>query len=84
VDQRVERALEWFEKAQLEVDPVIRCLFLIFSLEAILGSRSEYSKAQALALRRAVLGWLASEGFTHPARTLLLYWELRNAAGSWR
>jgi hypothetical protein len=80
VERRAERALEWFERGQLAVDPIVELLYLFFALEAILGDESEGLKAHALALRRAMLGLLTSGGFTHPSRTYLLYDEVRSAA----
>jgi len=59
---------------------VLECLYLFFALEAILGDRSEGLKAPALAIRRALLGWLVTSGFSHPSRTFLLYDDLRSAA----
>jgi hypothetical protein len=80
VERRAGRALRWFEGAQLAVDPVVEVLYLFFALETILGDKSEGLKAPSLAVRRAMLGLLASGGFTHPARTYLLYDEVRSAA----
>jgi hypothetical protein len=80
VERRAERALEWFERAQLAVDPIIELLYLFFALETILGDTSEGLKAPALAVRRAMLGLLTSGGFTHPSRTYLLYDGVRSAA----
>jgi hypothetical protein len=80
VESRAERALEWFERAQLAVDPMVQLLYLFSALEAILGDRSEKLKAPALAVRRAMLGLLTSGGFTHPNRTYLLYDEVRSYA----
>lgn len=80
VERRASLALRWFEQAQLNVDPVVKLLHLFFALEAILGDRSEGLKAPRLALRRATLGLLTTGSFTHPARTYLLYDEVRSAA----
>lgn len=80
VERRAELALKWFDRAQLEVDPMIKLLFLFSALETILGDKSEGLKAPNLAIRRAMLGLLTSEGFSHPARTYLLYDEVRSAA----
>jgi hypothetical protein len=80
VERRAERALEWFEKGQLAVDPIVKLLYLFSALEAILGDRSEKLKASALAVRRAMLGLLTSGGFAHPSRTYLLYDEVRSYA----
>lgn len=78
--QRVERALRWFDRAQRETDPVIALLFLFSALEGLLGEKSEGLKAGKLAMRRAMLGSLASGGFTDPDRTLRLYDEVRSYA----
>jgi hypothetical protein len=80
VEHRAARALEWFERAQLAVDPIIELLYLFFALESILGDTAEGLKAPALAVRRAMLGLLTSGGFTHPNRTYLLYDKVRSAA----
>jgi hypothetical protein len=80
VEHRAELALEWFERGQLAVEPIVELLCLFSALEAILGDKSEGLKAPALAVRRAMLGLLTSGGFTHPSRTYLLYDEVRSAA----
>jgi hypothetical protein len=80
VEDRAERALEWFERGQLAVDPIVRLLFLFSALEAILGDRSEKLKGHALAVRRAMLSLLTSGGFRHPKSTYLLYDEARSYA----
>ena len=55
-------------------------LYLFFALEAMLGDKSEGLKAPALAVRRAIRGLVTRDGFIHPARTYLLYDEVRSAA----
>lgn len=80
LERRVDLALQWFERAQLAGDPMIKLLYLFFALESILGDKSESLKAPALAIRRATLGLLASDGFVHPARTYLLYDKVRSTA----
>jgi hypothetical protein len=80
VQQSANRALEWFERAQLATDPLVELLYLFFALEAILGDTSEGLKAERLALRRAVLSHTQGSGFTHPGRTYWLYDEVRSAA----
>lgn len=80
VEQSANRALEWFERAQLATDPLIQLLYLFFALEAILGDTSEGLKAEALALRRAVLSHKQGGGFTHPGKTYSLYDEVRSTA----
>lgn len=81
VERRALRALYWFERAQLDVEPNVELLFLFFALESILGDKSEGPKAHGLALRRALLGLLASEGFsTHPSDIYALYDEVRSTA----
>jgi hypothetical protein len=80
VERRVDLALRWFERAQLAVDPMIELLYLFFALESILGDKSEGLKAPALAVRRAMLGLVTSGGFVHPARTYLLYDQVRSTA----
>ncbi len=49
VEQSANRALEWFERAQLATDPLIELLYLFFALEAILGDTSEGLKGEQLA-----------------------------------
>jgi hypothetical protein len=73
-------ALGWFEKSQLEDDPLSKMLYLFFALEAILGDECEGLKGEKLALRRAVLGHLTSGTFRHPARSYALYNEVRSKA----
>jgi hypothetical protein len=80
IERRVHLALRWFERAQLAADPLDELLYLFFALEAILGEKSAGLKAPALAIRRAILGLLTRDGFTHPARTYLLYDKVRSAA----
>jgi hypothetical protein len=55
VERAANRALEWFERAQLAVDPVIEILFLTFAVEAIVGRKSDGLKGRELPVRRAVL-----------------------------
>jgi hypothetical protein len=80
IETRAERALEWYKRAQLAVDPIVELLYLFFALETILGVESEGLKAHALALRRAMLGLVTSSGFTPPSRTYFLYDEVRSTA----
>jgi hypothetical protein len=64
----------------LVVDPISKLLYLFFALEAILGDKSEGLKGAGLAVRRALLGLLVNGGFSHPARTFVLYDNVRSAA----
>ena len=80
VEQSANRALEWFERAQLAVDPLVEMLFLFFALEAILGNTSEGSKGEGLALRRAILSHKRTGAFTHPRRIDSLYGQVRSTA----
>jgi hypothetical protein len=80
VEHRADLALQWFERAQLSVEPNLELLFLFFALETILGDKSEGLKAPALALRRAMLGLLVTGHFAHPKRINLLYDEIRSTA----
>jgi hypothetical protein len=80
VEQSANRALAWFEKAQLETDLLNELLFLFFALEAILGDRSEGLKAEGLALRRAILSHKQTGSFTHPGRVYSLYEGSRSSA----
>lgn len=80
VERRAHLALRWFDRAQLAVDPILELLYLFFALEAILSDSSEGLKGAALAVRRAVLALFVNDGFTHPARTFVLYDRVRSAA----
>ena len=80
VERRAAVAARWFERAQLESDPVIEVLFLFSAVEAILGEKSEGQKGHALAVRRALLALAAKGSFTHPARLYVLYNDVRSAA----
>ncbi len=80
IEQSANRALEWFERAQLAADPLVEMLFLFFALEAILGDKSEGSKGEGLALRRAILSHKRTGGFTHPRRIHSLYGQVRSTA----
>jgi hypothetical protein len=80
IEQSANRALEWFERAQLATDPLIELLYLFFALEAILGDKSAGLKAERLALRRAVLSHMQGTGFTHPGKTYWLYDQVRSTA----
>ena len=80
VERRVDRALQWWERAHFAVEPNLQLLFLFFALEAILGDESEGLKAPALALRRAMLGLLVTGHFAHPNRINFLYDEVRSTA----
>jgi hypothetical protein len=80
IERSANRALGWFERAQLAVDPLIEILFLFFALEAILGNKSEGEKARGLAIRRAILGHKTTGSFSHPYRVYSLYDEVRSTA----
>jgi len=80
VQQAANRALEWFERAQLATDQLAALLFQFFALEAILDDSSPGLKAERLALRRAVLSHLRGSGLTHPGQTYWLYEKVRSAA----
>jgi hypothetical protein len=79
VEQAANRALRWFEQAQLAVGPLIELLFLFFALEALIGD-TEREKGRRLAIRRAVLGSKTTGHFTHPRRTYLYYGRVRSTA----
>jgi hypothetical protein len=80
VERRADLALRWYDRAHFVTDPIDKLLYLFFALESILGDKSEGLKAPALAVRRAMLGLLTTGHFTHPARTYLLYDQVRSAA----
>ncbi len=79
IEQSARRALVWWEDGQMAVDPLHRLLFLFFSLEAMLGTKSG-EKGRPLALRRAVLSTKRLGHFAHPGRVYWLYKDFRNAA----
>jgi hypothetical protein len=80
VGKCVDRALSWYERAQLTSDPITGLLYLFFALEAILGDKEQGLKGHKLALRRAILGLVTTGAFAHPSRTYLLYNDVRSAA----
>lgn len=80
IEEHARIALSWFEKAQLDDDPVSQMLYLFFALEAILGDRSEGLKGEKLALRRAILGHMTTGSFRNPARAYVLYDQVRSKA----
>jgi hypothetical protein len=80
IDDHARIALGWFERSQMDDDPLPKMLYLFFALEAIVGDRSESLKGEKLALRRAILSHLTTGKFSHPARAYVLYEEVRNKA----
>ena len=80
IDEHARIALGWFERSQLEEDPLSKLLYLYFALEAIVGDRSEGLKGDKLALRRAILSHLTTGKFSHPARAYVFYEEVRSKA----
>lgn len=80
IERSANRALRWWEQAQLAVDPIMELLLLTFALEAILGRKSDQLKARNLAIRRAILGHKITGNFTHPARFYLVYDRVRSVA----
>lgn len=80
VEHRASWALQWFERAQLAVDPLMELLALFYGLETILGDKSEGLKAPALALRRAMLDLLTRGACHDPSDTYWLYDEVRSKA----
>lgn len=80
VEKAAARALEWIDRAQLELTPVVKMLFACFALEALLGDRADGLKGQKIAVRRAVLGHAHSGAFAHPLRAYVLYDQVRSAA----
>ncbi len=80
LERHANLAVQWFEQAQLAIDPLMELLFVFFALEAILGKKSEKNKARGLALRRAVLSHKTTEHFAHPGRVYGLYEQVRSAA----
>ena len=81
VERRALRALQWFERAQLETEAITATLYLFYALETILGDRSKGEKASLLAVRRATLDMVTGDGgFSHPRHTYSLYDEVRSDA----
>ena len=80
VERRGNRALRWYERAQLSVEPTIELLFLFSALETIVGDKSKGLKGAMIARRRATLGAITREQFAHPLKTYLLYDKVRNDA----
>jgi hypothetical protein len=80
LEKRIELALAWWERAQLATEQVVRLRYLFTALEAIFGDKRERLKGAPLALRRAVLGLIVSDGMAHPARIYSYYDEIRSAA----
>jgi hypothetical protein len=80
VERRANRALRWYERAQLSTEPTVELLFLFFALETILGDKSNGLKGALIARRRATLGAIRSEQFAHPIKTYVLYDEVRSNA----
>jgi hypothetical protein len=80
LERNAARALSWIEEAMLTVDPLTALLLRFFSLESLLGTRSEKRKAHGLAFRRALLGAAATGRFADPFRALRLYDQVRSAA----
>ena len=80
VERRAQLALEWWEDASFETDPLRGMLFQFFALEALLGDKSEGLKAPGLAFRRAMLSIATRGHFAHPDQMLLLYDRVRSAA----
>jgi hypothetical protein len=68
------------EQAFVVGDELLELLFCFFALEAILGGKSDGSKAHALAFRRALLGSMVRGHFAHPNRLAPLYDKVRPAA----
>ncbi len=80
LERKAHLALTWIERALLANEPLAALLFLFFSLEAMLGDRSEKLKGHDLAFRQAMLS-LATTGYMiHPSKTYLLYDGVRSAA----
>jgi hypothetical protein len=55
VERQVKLAMQWFERAQIATDGVIKVLFAFFALEAVLRTDKGEDKARPLAVRRAML-----------------------------
>jgi hypothetical protein len=80
IERRASRALVWWERSFLSVDPIEKVVFLFTALEAILGDKADGLKAENLTMRRAALSESLGEGFALPARGLALYEDVRSQA----
>lgn len=80
VERQAHLALEWFERAQLATDGVIKVMFAFFALEAVLGTEKDNEIARPLAVRRAMLDVVLTETFVDPGRMYFYYDRVRSAA----
>ncbi|HET9090383.1 MAG TPA: hypothetical protein VFN54_08845 [Acidimicrobiales bacterium] len=80
LERSVERTAEWLERAMLEVDPTVQCLFAFFGLEGLVGKGLGKNKGAGVAYRLMMLQHLATGGFPEPVQVALLYKVVRNSA----
>jgi hypothetical protein len=80
IECRANCALTWWERSFFSTDPIVKVVFLLAALEAILGEKSEPIKGPDLALQRAALSQSLGEGFVHPGRASYLYEHVRSMA----
>lgn len=80
LNDQVDLALTWIEAAYFAPDPVVQAVNLCIALEALLGRKDDKEKGRGLAMRRAVLGKVASGGFAHPGRIFTIYDQVRSTA----
>ncbi len=78
--RRLRTALEWIDRAYLTDDLVVRVVFQLTALEAILGSKDDRLKAQVLAFTGALLTAAAVGEFSHPNRIYFMYEDVRSTA----
>ena len=80
IGKKADLALRWMERAWLVGDPLVALLYLFFTLEALLGDKSEGLKAHGLAFRQAMLSHIVEGNFPHPNGTWFLYDRVRSGA----
>jgi hypothetical protein len=80
IEEKVEIAVRWMDRAWFAGDPLIGLLYLFFALEALLGDKSEGLKGKGLAFRQAMLSAAVTGAFEHPNKTLFLHEKVRSAA----
>lgn len=80
LEDKIDLALRWLERAWFTTDPLVAMLYLFFAMEAILGSSSSRNIAHGLAFRQTILAVATGEAFTNPNETFFLYSQVRNAA----
>jgi hypothetical protein len=80
LQENVERAAEWLERAMFESDAKVAALFAFFALEALLGEALQGPKGAPIAFRLMMLSHLADGTFLEPVIPALMYKHVRNDA----